>query len=277
MDYHVNWDLGKSTAMFQDSKGRTLSDSIYTLKTKYRLIFTIVKHLNGEFKKIKEYILQLISNMHDEIKILIDIQDFQKKIAEAFEAKGLLSSYKNDILPAPKKSMSVNEAKIDMKIDKKDKKDREDSPAGVKAFNDEFRKEKVSAAKDLAIKNEVTALATKLAEYPANKVAKVGLHKDIQALLKQKKVRVCWCCRSSNCLLRQDLSFKNKIKKRFSFSCKEKQISFEELPAQIKESKTDSNTASANVKPPVIDSYDSDSANIDGIFTDMDKLQNERN
>ena len=120
-----------------------------------------MKHLNGDFKQIKDYILQLIANMHDDIKKLIDIQDFQKKIAEAFEAKGLLSYYKNDIIPAPKKSMSVNEAKV--KIDKKDKKDREDSPASVKAFNDDYKKDKLSAAKDLAIRNEVTALATKLA------------------------------------------------------------------------------------------------------------------
>ena len=123
--------------------------------------------------------------MHDDIKKLIDIQDFQKKIIEAFEAKGLLSSFKNDIIPAPKKNMSVNEAKV--KIDKKDKKDREDSPAGVKAFNSDYRKDKLSAAKDKEIRDEVTSLATKLAEDPANKDAKVGLHKDIQALLTQKR------------------------------------------------------------------------------------------
>ena len=92
MDYHVNSVLGKSTAVFKDDKGRTHSDFTYTLKTKYRLIFNIVKHLGGDFKQMKEYILQLIANMHDDIKQLVDIDDFQKKIVEAFEIKGLLSS-----------------------------------------------------------------------------------------------------------------------------------------------------------------------------------------
>ena len=68
VDYHVNSVLGKSTAVFKDDKGRTLSDYTYTLKTKYRLIFNIVKHLGGDFKQMKEYILQLIANMHDDIK-----------------------------------------------------------------------------------------------------------------------------------------------------------------------------------------------------------------
>ena len=50
VDYHVNSVLGKSTAVFKDDKGKTHSEFTYTLKTKYRLIFNIVKHLGGEFK-----------------------------------------------------------------------------------------------------------------------------------------------------------------------------------------------------------------------------------
>ena len=112
-----------------------------------------MKHLSGDFKQMKEYILQLIANMHDDIKKLVDIQDFQKKIVEAFEAKGLVSSYKNDIILAPKKNMSVNEAKV--KTDKKDKKDKEDSPAAVKAFQSDYRKDKISAKKDEEINKNV--------------------------------------------------------------------------------------------------------------------------
>ena len=109
---------------------------------------------------------------------LIDIQDFQKKIVEAFEAKGLLSSFENDIIPAPKKNMSVNEAKV-----KKDKKHREDSPDVVKAFQNEYKKDKISFKKDTEIQNEITSLATKLAEDPT----KVILHKDIIANLAPTK------------------------------------------------------------------------------------------
>jgi hypothetical protein len=85
VDYHVNSFLGKPTISFKYNKGRTLSDYTYTLKKNYRLIFNIVKHLGGDFRQIKEYILQFIADMYDDIKKLIDIQDFQKKIVEAFE------------------------------------------------------------------------------------------------------------------------------------------------------------------------------------------------
>ena len=67
-----------------------------------------MKHLGGDFKQMKEYILKSIADMFDDIKKLIDIQDFQKKIVEAFEAKGLLSSFKNDIIPVPRKNISGN-------------------------------------------------------------------------------------------------------------------------------------------------------------------------
>merc|ERR1712030_126899 len=121
----------------------TLSEFTYTLKTKYRLIFNIVKHLGGEHKQMKEYILQLIANMFDDIKLLIDVADFQKKLVEAYEIKGLLSSYKNDIIPAPKKSMAVNESKIkNDKRDKYDKKDKVDPPAASKAYSNDLKKDK---------------------------------------------------------------------------------------------------------------------------------------
>ena len=72
-------------------------------------------------------------------------------------------------------------------------------------------------------------MATKLAEDTSLKDAKVGLHKDIQENLAQKKVRVCWCCRSANCYLRPTLSNKHKIQKRYGPGCTGKQITFDEL------------------------------------------------
>ena len=132
--------------------------------------------------------------------------------------------------------MAVHEAKV--KIDKKDRKDREDTPAGIKAFNDAYSKERLSAKDDKDLKTEVTTLATKLAEDPQNADAKIGLHKEIQALMKLKKRRVCWGCRSANCLTRQNLSNTHNIKKRFSFTWKGKQIAFKELADQIKEAPT---------------------------------------
>merc|ERR1712030_219060 len=68
VDTHVDSVLGKSTAVHKDEKGRTLSDYTYSIRTKYRLIFTIVRQLNGDFKQIKDHIMQVITNMHDNIK-----------------------------------------------------------------------------------------------------------------------------------------------------------------------------------------------------------------
>ena len=56
-------------------------------------------------------------------KKLIDIAAFQVKLVEAFDSKGILSSYRNDIIPAPKKSLTVNETKI-----KKDAGEKKDDP-----------------------------------------------------------------------------------------------------------------------------------------------------
>ena len=53
----MNSVLGKLTTVFTDLKGRKLSDFTYTLKTKYMLIFNIVRHLGGDFRQMKEYIL----------------------------------------------------------------------------------------------------------------------------------------------------------------------------------------------------------------------------
>ena len=130
---------------------------------------------------MKEYILQLIANMFDDIKLLIDVADFQKKLVEAFEIKGLLGSYKNDVIPAPKKSMSVNESKI--KNDKKDKTDRVDSPAAAEAYKRDYRKGKIPFKKDEEIKTEVTTIALKLAEDPSLSDAK---------LASTRKSRIIW-------------------------------------------------------------------------------------
>ena len=74
---------------------------------------------------------------------------------------------------------------------------------------------------------------------------------NIPENLAQKKIRVCWCCRTVNCLIRQQLSYKHEIQKRYAPNCTGKQITFSELKEQVKNkeaSPTESNTASANIK-----------------------------
>lgn len=161
VEHHVNSVLGKPTTVVTDSKGRTLSDFTYTLKTKYRLIFNIVRHLGDDFKQMKDYILQSIADMFDDIKTLIDISDFQKKLVTAFDTRGILNSYRNDIIQAPKKNISANKAEV-----KKDKEDKKDTPEAVKTFKDEFIKARIPTNKDKEHRTETAAIATNLAEDP---------------------------------------------------------------------------------------------------------------
>ena len=81
VDIFVDTTLGTSTTVFTDTKGWVLSNYLYSNRTKYRLIFNIARHLNNDFKIIKEYIMQETTKMSDEIESVVDITDFQKNIA----------------------------------------------------------------------------------------------------------------------------------------------------------------------------------------------------
>ena len=112
VDIDVDSTLGKSTSIFVDSKNRTLCNYLYSIKWKYKLIFNIARHLNADFKIIRDYVMKEITLMHDNNKLIIDIGDFQKKLCEAFETKGVISQFKNENIPAPQNNMAVNETKV---------------------------------------------------------------------------------------------------------------------------------------------------------------------
>ena len=150
---------------------------------------------------MREYILQLVSDMLVDSKKLVDIADFQEKLVEAFDIKGILSSYRNDNIPAPKKSLTVNETKI-----KKDAAEKKDDPAAVLKMSSEFKKVKLPFKEDDEVKKEIDNIALKLAEDTSLKDVKVYSHKDILEALNKRKARICWCCRSMNCLTKHKLS-----------------------------------------------------------------------
>ena len=155
----MNSVLGRPSTAFTDAKGRTFSFLTYTLYTKYKLIFDIVRHLNNDFKVMKDYILQTIADMFDDIKTLIDISEFQKKLKTAFDNKGLLNSFRNDVIPVPMKHIPANRADV-----KKNKDDKKDDPET-----------------DLEYRAIAAAIAKKLAEDPNIKTHEVGTHKNIVA------------------------------------------------------------------------------------------------
>ena len=61
---------------------------------------------------MKDYILQTIADILDDIEKLIDISEFQKNLAIEFDKKRNLGDYKTYLVPACKKSLTVNETKI---------------------------------------------------------------------------------------------------------------------------------------------------------------------
>ena len=64
---------------------------------------------------MKDYIVQQITKMYDNQEKIIDIRDFQTLLNEELDKKGILSTYRNDIIPAPKKGVSVNETNVEKK------------------------------------------------------------------------------------------------------------------------------------------------------------------
>ena len=90
--------------------------------------------------------------------------------------------------------------------------------------------------------------AAQLATDPKNADSEIINHPEIKALMKEKNNRrVCWECFLHNCFLKQTLSRKHKIKKRFLLKCKGKYLKFKDLNDKTNVSKADVDIASASV------------------------------
>ena len=169
VDYEVDSALGRSTKVIKDSKGRSQTELTYALKTKYGLIFNIVKNLGSDFKQMKECILQDIADMFDDLSTLLDIPEFQTKMKATLESKGLQSTYKNEVISVSKKQLSANKAEIKTET-------KEESSEAVVKFKEEFKKTKRSGKIEGELWGEVLTLATKLAEDSALKSSPVVEH-----------------------------------------------------------------------------------------------------
>ena len=176
---------------------------------------------------------------------MVDINDFQKNIAIVLESKGVLSQFKNEDIPAPKKNVAVNEVKV--KNDNK-RETVEETKELVDQFFKDVKKMQMPNAADNANKKEIDAAALKLAEDPANDHLQVITHPEIVKILEAKKIKICWSCRLSNCYNRQLCCLKLKMKKRFLNKCTGRKITFKTL----KESKPATPTATTQILPPPI-------------------------
>ena len=279
VEKYIDTTLGKSTTVTIDSKDRSICDFVYNIRKKYDLIFEVARHLNNDFKIIREYIMQLCTKMHDKQIELMDITAFQEHLVGIFETKGVLLQFKNDNIPAQKKqNVSVNETKI-----KKDKNDKfetvEETPELKKAYQAEIKKFRIDYKEDNAIKNEVDNLALDIGKDPANDDLLVTNHEKIKNLLAKKKKKVCWTCRRQNCLSMQICSRKFKLEKKFMGICDGKPITFKQLKIEkdVKEEKSNpkANESIAKMSPPAISESDSDAEEFNSYINTIKKNNSE--
>ena len=199
---------------------------------------------------MREVITQKITNMFDDKSTVIDIPDFQTFLTTEFEKKSILSSYKCDIIPAPKKGVSVNETNVEKKKekDKGDKGDKVEDPKDFREFKKDYSKEKINASEDNANAKLFKDKAAQLATDPKNADMEIINHPEIKTLMKEKNSkRVCWDCFLYNCFLKQTLSRKHKIKKHFLLECKGKYLKFKDLNDKPNVSKAEVETATASI------------------------------
>merc|ERR1712074_158931 len=128
--------------------------------------FDIIMHSCTYFRIIRQYISEKCTTMHDETEKIMDISELQEDFKTVFEAKGVLTQYTSENIPAPKKgTLGVNETKI--KNDGK-KLNPADRPVAtkeqLKEINVKFTKKKFDDEKENKIKSQIIELALKLAE-----------------------------------------------------------------------------------------------------------------
>ena len=72
--------------------------------------------------------------------------------------------------------------------------------------------------------------AIQLAGDPKNAETEVINHPDMKNFMKEKKMkRGCWCCFKHNCFLKQTMSRKMHLKKKFLGDCKGTLLKFKNL------------------------------------------------
>ena len=110
---------------------------------------------------MKEIIVQKITDMFDDTKLIVDIGDFRNALVEEFEKKGILSNYRNDVISAPKKGISVNGARVEKGKERNSKDHIVEDPKSVELYTEELSKQRDHAAADRAIAKEVKEMAVK--------------------------------------------------------------------------------------------------------------------
>ena len=181
VDKWVDSVQGTSTLVTTDPEGRTISEYTWNTLWKYAIIFNIAEHLPGDMRQLKEVITKKITEIIDTKSTLIDIPAFQKFLITEFEKKSILTTYRSENVPAPKKGISVNETSVDKGKGKGkgDRGDKPEDPENVKKFKSEFEKSKINPKLDKANTKLYREKAIELANDPKNAEAEVINHPDM--------------------------------------------------------------------------------------------------
>ena len=163
------------------------------------IILGIIKPLGGEFSPIRDFIQQEISDMFEDFKSLSDIKDFQAKLVTEFTTRSLIKNFRNKL----------------------------------KSFQQEFEKERIPVMKDWENAKELAEAFIKLSN-DSSKDSTLFKERGVIDLCKEKQIRVCGQCLSSNYYLKQIISTKDKLNKRFIANCKGKHLNLKEMPEALK-------------------------------------------
>ena len=130
--------------------------------------------------------------MFDKKSSVITIPKFQEFLVTEFEKKSILTSYKNDNIPVPKKDLTINETTVGKgkgkgKGDKGDKGDTPEDPETLKKFKEEYLKEKIKHEADKANVKLVKEKAKQLANDKKNAELEVINHPEKKKLHERKE------------------------------------------------------------------------------------------
>ena len=111
------------------------------------MIFNIAAHLPGDMRQIKEIVKNKITDMYEENTPILTIPKFQEFLVTEFEKKSLLTTFRNENIPIPKKGLAINETNVGKgkgngKGNKDDKEEKSDNPEDLEKFKQEYYKEK---------------------------------------------------------------------------------------------------------------------------------------
>ena len=165
--------------------------------------------------------------MFEDFKTLVDIKDFQAKLVSEFTTRSQIKIFRNKEVQLPKKQPNVNTSGV-TEDNKKESKDPK-----VINYMKEFEKERMPTAKDWENAKELAEGFIKLSN-DSNKNSSIFSDKGVEALCREKQVRICGQCLTSNCHTKQVISTRNKMTKKFLADCKGKHLTLGEVPEALK-------------------------------------------